>query len=369
LRKLILHIGVHRTGTTAIQDTLGLNAGLLAQVGIAFPDLDKRILKDRLPPRAHHRIAANLQGLTEAESRLGHHFSPDDLQTFLATTNADYVILSAEDFSVPGLPRERLDAFVDSIKRHGFDVTAVVFVRPQPSLLNSDYVEHIKMLRRDVSFGDFLQQELGSTQFGVGKRLANWAENPKLNFVAVPYIPWTLGERIVETLLLAGGVDRDRIRQAGMEPALTSNENLGRIAIAAFRLIQRKYPALRGTGPWTRHLRNAQAELRRRNWLEPKFVGLTEAMATRIDDRYAAENEAFAQRVWGRSWKEVFAEEYAKRWESNEIDIEALHEADAKEFDEFADYMNAMVAAGPPPPPPRPKPAVGLAQRITQKLF
>ncbi len=45
----------------------------------------------------------------------------------------------------------------------------------------------------------------------------------------------------------------------------------------------------------------------RQGWPAEPFQGLSEPLLSRLEDRYAAGNERFAQRVWGCSWRELFS--------------------------------------------------------------
>jgi len=65
--RLILHLGTHKTGTTAVQEALGANTAPLSQVGLNV--VDDASLFGRGHPGAAHRIAAALIGEDPAPRR------------------------------------------------------------------------------------------------------------------------------------------------------------------------------------------------------------------------------------------------------------------------------------------------------------
>ena len=52
--KVILHIGVHKTGTSAIQEFLFRNSGLLGERGVLYDDVTPE-------QKNHHRIVENFE--------------------------------------------------------------------------------------------------------------------------------------------------------------------------------------------------------------------------------------------------------------------------------------------------------------------
>jgi hypothetical protein len=103
--------------------------------------------------------------------------------------------------------------------------------------------------------------------------------------------------------------------------------------------------------PWTRQLdpprmrrarQSSFVEARGRRWFAQPFTGVDAGQAARIAARFAADNEAFAQHHWQRPWNDVFAADAARRWVSNEVDLDA---APAEVVDDLAAYANTFVAA------------------------
>lgn len=128
-KRLIVHAGVHRTGTSALQQTFSANASLLAQHGILYPHYDSA------PDSSHwshvslawdiHRGRINFAKLRAwAES--------------LTASPAHTVVLSAEDFCILR-NLQFLDCFSDL-----FDMEAVFYLRRQDCWIDSWYNQHKK---------------------------------------------------------------------------------------------------------------------------------------------------------------------------------------------------------------------------------
>jgi hypothetical protein len=126
-KRLILHAGIHRTGTTSIQQALFYNADSLLRAGILYPKP-----MDGGDAINHQRLAWDIiEEKVTAQALL-------DWATLLAQTDAGTVILSAEDFCI----LKNLD-FLNCFKNH-FDVEVAIYLRRQDIWVNSWYNQHVK---------------------------------------------------------------------------------------------------------------------------------------------------------------------------------------------------------------------------------
>ena len=126
-------------------------------------------------------------------------------------------------------------------------------------------------------------------------------------------------------MLRAGGVPDEQVARARLKPAKRVNENPGCMTVAGLRYLMKHHPWTRELDlPRRRRARDASfVEARRRGWFAQPFIGVDADHAERIAARYADDNESFAQLHWQRSWDEVFADDVARRWVSNEVDPDA----------------------------------------------
>lgn len=124
MKDLIIHFGIHRTGTTTTQAFLKKNKGILRSHGVLYPSLYG------LPD--HVKIPWWIQNKK---------ISIDDLIDKIKSQDEeiiDKIIISAEDFCL-------LDdfSFLDEFKKH-FNVKVVIYLKDQISWLESWYNQHIK---------------------------------------------------------------------------------------------------------------------------------------------------------------------------------------------------------------------------------
>ncbi len=128
-----VHIGTHKTGTTALQQFLRDNAGALRTAGVLIPQAGRPAGSD-----GHHNIAWQLSG--------DRRFSADDgtladLIEEVRTVGAPAVCISSEDFEYLGAEPAALQQLRFAFERIGYNVAAVIYLRPQAEYAESLYAE------------------------------------------------------------------------------------------------------------------------------------------------------------------------------------------------------------------------------------
>ena len=145
-RHLFLHVGMHKTGTSAIQNTLFAQRALLAEHGFGYFDavvnhsaLVFMAFAER-PERSWHAARVGMKdpatlAATAAANR-------DRLQAFLERSPHPKLIISGEEISSldPGGARRMLEFF----RRHVGRITVIGFVRPPRSFIASALQQRIK---------------------------------------------------------------------------------------------------------------------------------------------------------------------------------------------------------------------------------
>ncbi len=132
MKTVYLHIGLHKTGTTSIQNFLFRHNGLSAEAGI-------NVLKPCLGPRhGHHNIA---WGIHDNHPR----FTPrlpklEDAAQQIKQAPDKRFLLSSEEFSTLD------DSGIENIQKQlrDFRVRVILFIRNQADLLASMYAEAAK---------------------------------------------------------------------------------------------------------------------------------------------------------------------------------------------------------------------------------
>lgn len=131
---LVLHIGTHKTGSTAMQNTLWKHAADLQRDGLVYPRLAYR-------HTGHHGLIAEQVGLGAP-----YHLRGGGLATMqdLAARYADMggtLFLSSEEFSRAESNRSVSFAQLREVFRNFDRVTVLCFLRPQWRFLQSIYLE------------------------------------------------------------------------------------------------------------------------------------------------------------------------------------------------------------------------------------
>ncbi|GEM_PF-641557 len=197
-KRLYLHIGVHRTGTTSIQNWLHANLVALRRQGVRYAfgrlmhtDLAWKLHSGKLKPE---RFISDL--VRDAAG--------DDIQS---------VVVSGEDFSVLRKPEILAD-----LKTH-FDVTVVCYLRRQDQWMESWYNQHVKWpWNRELSQcdrNDFLAERPSFYWIDYADLLARWSAA----FGREHVVP-----RVFERGRLDGSLTRDFARTCGINAdALTDS--------------------------------------------------------------------------------------------------------------------------------------------------
>lgn len=159
--RLILHAGLHKTGTTAIQSFAGCNRDELRRRGIWYPTHEpvRDIRQDSHNRLAHSLARTGKSGLLSDQEihSLARHWREN--------VRNEVVLLSAEAASrhLLGNPETSwFDRRVEYLRQvsnalSDFDVEVVVVLRRQDQYLHSTYLEHIMKMNREasLSFDDF----------------------------------------------------------------------------------------------------------------------------------------------------------------------------------------------------------------------
>lgn len=146
MKQLILHIGMHKTGTTALQETLHAARRDLVSHGINYLDMGANHSQPLFSIFGEKLTAyrANLKAGLDTKEAIASYASDAKarLQRLLSENTAPVTIISAEDLSLlrrPAVPKLRdfLSPYFDSI-------LVVAYVRRPVSFINSLAVQAVK---------------------------------------------------------------------------------------------------------------------------------------------------------------------------------------------------------------------------------
>jgi hypothetical protein len=166
----VLHIGTHKTGSTALQLMLANNRAALLERGILIP----RTGVDPDIPVGHHRLAAALRsGTATALLR--------DLVEELRASGAPLAILSSEEFSSLASQPQTLDALAQALTSAGYRTTVLAYFRPQDAFAESLYGELVR--GRNAAFEPFTSHVLRTCEaggFAPHGPLEVWLDYPRM---------------------------------------------------------------------------------------------------------------------------------------------------------------------------------------------
>lgn len=174
--ELIVHIGTHKTGTTAIQSALNRSRRHLADMGILYPDTGRgwygRDGRRQQHP-GHTELAAEAAGRTDAAANRMKNVADE-----VAESTPNLVVLSSESL---GLPKSAASSvsWVERLARQieAEHVRPVIFLRPQWEYLESSYAQLVKGGNTHLRFGRYLPTGLKHPRFHYSELISPWAKS------------------------------------------------------------------------------------------------------------------------------------------------------------------------------------------------
>ncbi len=222
-RRVHLHVGLPKTGTTFLQASLQRNTGRLADVGVLHPDGPERMFLAALDVRTAHRAWGRRRAEVEG--------TWDDLARLARRHDGDTVLSS--ELLAAAAPREVVKAL--SVLK-GLDVHVVVTARDPARQAAAEWQEGVRHGRR-LTFEEFRHQVLdGTSETDYARRfraahdlpavLARWGADLPPDHVHVVTCPPADAPRDVlwQRFTAALDVDATAMPSAGPESA---NASLG----------------------------------------------------------------------------------------------------------------------------------------------
>ena len=308
--RLILHIGMPKTGTTAIQTALEDQRDRLRAQGILYPTgLSPRGAQFRFLLRAiavagawELALPGGFRGRgPETQAELDGIDESLDRQA----EGMDAMVVSSEtmwNFATNGHARHALASYA---ARFADDVTLVAYLRRQDLHVTSGYAQYVQ--GNDHGRSAPKPGERRPRQYRYHDVLAEWREAfPQARFVVRPY------ER---GQLVDGDAVADFARHTGLPidpapPGMRPNQTLDATSIAFLDRLNDRVPKL--AAPRTLHpgrvMVRAALERRAADGVKRPRIALGRASALAFLDHYAAQNEAVARLWLGREDGVLFRE-------------------------------------------------------------
>jgi glycosyltransferase involved in cell wall biosynthesis/predicted nucleic acid-binding Zn-ribbon protein len=131
-KKLLLHAGMGKTGTTALQEFFWANREALGRAGIAYPEIG-------VEAGAHHRLSAHIPPSLAATQ--WEYLEPDQWVGDILACPQDRVLISSELNS--SASRKEIKRFVDAVAPH-VDLRVIFYLRRPDNYVMADYNQQVK---------------------------------------------------------------------------------------------------------------------------------------------------------------------------------------------------------------------------------
>jgi len=294
LDRVILHIGTHKTGTTAVQGSLGEASDALLSRGVLYPRSGRRgVGHVELARLAEH--PGEMPGGREGEQEL--------LEEIRAASPGT-LVLSAERFTSPVSPRrarwaEWLCTHLDARR-----VQVIGYVRPQWEYIESAYAQRTKAGVTWVDFERHLHSALADSKYDYPTVFGAWRRTFGDALEIRPYAPELLvGRDVVEDFWHAVGLGSppaslDRHRNPRTGAKATEMLRVLRSLLADYRLD--------GLVPVRQVMRRAQRRVEAEFPDDEPFRALTPELVARIAESFRASNATFVRDYLGGQHTSLF---------------------------------------------------------------
>lgn len=155
-RQVFLHVGTHKTGTTAVQILLDRHAADLEARGYAYPPL----AHTPPAPNGHHNFAWEITRDRRFDPACG---TIEQLLSWLEHS-PHHAILSSEDFEGAIYHQRGFAGFIQRLRDTGRDVTFVVYLRRQADYAESLYQTMVR-LEMPHTFEEYAREILETGRF------------------------------------------------------------------------------------------------------------------------------------------------------------------------------------------------------------
>jgi hypothetical protein len=289
-RICFIHAGTHKTASTYIQDRLLRNSSILRSHGLEYNFKG-------LPERRHKSIAMNAKAgsLDLLERHLMRNARSDG-----------NILISAEQFTAPFSNPETVEAAKKLVRRAGYELRIVIFIRPQLEYMNSRYVQECKRFYHALRFNDYVKRYTGGASqdiFDYEDFLGELARSGLCTFLPFgknhgdPFCQLAqvleLPPELVERLLPASGN--------------AHNAQPGAKGVWLARYVTRQ---MRSKGVDSRSLSNTTKIIpkiaKTHGWDADRFYGFSKGLARETRRHYRRSNRKFARIAWGLPWNEIF---------------------------------------------------------------
>lgn len=240
MRRLILHIGKSKTGTSTFQQSIELNKHLLAANGINIPTFlkDSNHSQLALAFSQNPGVVARGMGIKSEQDRI-------DLRNHLAEQFSAHItdgiwLMTSEHIGTRIKSESEIKALLSFLKEHFDQVDIIAVVRRPDDLAASAYAESIKAGRTwkfDVSYANKARRSYSHSSFA-----ALWQSQLPVgtSFTLRPYLPQRANNDLIDYVLKISGVN-PQLRNS-FSPVESLNESMSVEAVQFLREVNPNFP-------------------------------------------------------------------------------------------------------------------------------
>jgi hypothetical protein len=313
LRRLVVHIGYPKTGTSALQSFFYAHRRQLEECGILYPREADLI-------GSQHSLAFDVgPGAREAPNGL----TFEKLGRQVRESDAEVFVISSEQWVVHADQVEaaaRVERFAEEAE---LEVDVLAFIRPQHSYINSFYGELIKRFHERRRFQSYAEEAIHRPLLDYSKHLGEWDRGQRMRLVPVPFTSDRLQPSLEAAFFEAAGITElagELLEHAGRRV----NPSPGPLSVEVCRRVAAHlHQRHRAVTDNRARIRLSRSVLRltaqKMSWERGSFNGLDDELREQLDAHVADSNRAFADRYWSADWHDVFARAYEPGVVSNEF--------------------------------------------------
>lgn len=186
-KKLFLHIGTHKTGSTSIQHWLKENSHVLTANNFYYP-MDGRYF---YPPEASASLLAHAILGNQPEYikniKINYDACVSDIKRDVINSSCETIIISSEHFShaisIDAI-KNILNLFVDLFE----SISIIIYLRRQDTRLESSWTQDIKTFLHFKSFDQYFEDHFNADEWNYFDLLSNWSSVfGKHNIIVRPF--------------------------------------------------------------------------------------------------------------------------------------------------------------------------------------
>ncbi len=236
--ELILHIGMGKTGTTALQESFWQNRKTLESAGVLYPSLGS-------VASAHHLISPYAPPVLDGNGWT--FLKPEDWAPKLAASGAKRILMSSE--LIAWASADVAAQFIAALRQY-FEVKICIYLRRQDNIIMAGYNQQVKSGSQIKPIGLILKRLIET--FDYSTTLTHWeAAVGAANMIVRPYerAQFINGDLIDDFILGVLGI---AVPEGFKKlPKENSNPRFSHIALEYKRLINCVFPKAEDSGAYT----------------------------------------------------------------------------------------------------------------------